>query len=114
MNSSLIDSICNYLPNYQESLRNSTRNRYEIVDFARKSPTNDNIETRTKLLQAMVNNLKERSFASKIYISTCNYSSTPLFERYLKNNDDIIDKLDHVTGNTQGKIKLKYTLKDRI
>lgn len=65
-----LESVCNYLPNYQEILRNLTRNGYEIVDFARKSSTNDNIETRNKLLRAMVSNLKERPFASKIYVST--------------------------------------------
>ncbi|KAG1076605.1 hypothetical protein G6F42_025416 [Rhizopus arrhizus] len=62
----LIESICNYLPNYQESLRNLIRNGYEIIGYARKSPTIDNIDTRTRLLQAMVDNLHERSFTSKV------------------------------------------------
>lgn len=70
-----------------------------------------NIDNRTKLLQAMVNNLQERSFASRIYVSTSSYSSTPFFERDLKNDDGIIDKLSQVTGSTQGKIKYRQTLK---
>lgn len=107
----LIDSICNYLPNYQESLKNLLDKGYEIVGYARKSPANDNIDNRTKLLQAMVNNLQERSFASRIYVSTSSYSSTPFFERDLKNDDGIIDKLSQVTGSTQGKIKYRQTLK---
>ncbi|CEI87170.1 hypothetical protein RMCBS344292_01590 [Rhizopus microsporus] len=52
----LIESICSYLPNYQESLRNLIHNGYEIIGYARKSPTIDNIDTRTRLLQAMVDN----------------------------------------------------------
>ncbi|RCH83826.1 hypothetical protein CU098_004968, partial [Rhizopus stolonifer] len=106
----LIESICSYLPNYQESLRNLIHNGYEIIGYARKSPTIDNIDTRTRLLQAMVDNLHERSFTSKVYVSTCSYSSTPFFERDLKNKDGIIDKLSQATGNTQGKIKLKYNM----
>ncbi|KAI9485260.1 MAG: hypothetical protein EXX96DRAFT_474928, partial [Benjaminiella poitrasii] len=66
-------SICNCLPNYQESLRNLIHNGYEIIGYARKSPANDDIDTRTKLLQAMVNNLHERSFTSRVYASTCSY-----------------------------------------
>lgn len=83
----LIESICNYLPNYQESLKNLLEDGYEIVGYARKSPANDNIDNRTKLLQAMVNNLNDRSFARRIYVSTSSYSSTPFKERDLKNDD---------------------------
>ncbi|CAO3693174.1 unnamed protein product [Rhizopus stolonifer] len=110
----LIESICNYLPNYQELLRNLIHNGYEIIGYARKSSTIDNIDTRTRLLQTMVDNLHERSFTSKVYVSTCSYSSTPFFERDLKNKDDIIDKLNQVTGNTQDMLIYLKSIKHNI
>ncbi|KAI9267002.1 hypothetical protein BY458DRAFT_437561, partial [Sporodiniella umbellata] len=82
--------------------------------YARKSPTIDNIDTRTRLLQAMVDNLHERSFTSKVYVSTNSYSSTPFFERDLKNKDSIIDKLSQVTGNTQDMLIYLKSIKHNV
>ncbi|KAL0075651.1 hypothetical protein J3Q64DRAFT_1703071 [Phycomyces blakesleeanus] len=65
----LINSICIYLPKYQESLKNHKKNGYEIIGYARKSPTSEDVTSRTRLLKSMVSNLKERSFATKIFVS---------------------------------------------
>jgi hypothetical protein len=75
------------------------------VGYARKSPSNEDIDTRIRLLQAMVNNLNERSYAQIIYVSSCSHSSLPFFERDLKTDGNIMDELHNVNGNTQGKIK---------
>ncbi|KAI8993513.1 hypothetical protein BDB01DRAFT_716486 [Pilobolus umbonatus] len=74
----LINSICTYLPKYQESLKNLKKNGYEIIGYARKSPTGEDITCRTRLLKSMISNLEERSFATKIFVSPCSWASTPL------------------------------------
>lgn len=49
----------------------------------------------------MISNLKERSFATKIFVSPCSWASTPLESRDLQpNSQAIMDDLD-VDGNTQ-------------
>ncbi|KAI7902041.1 uncharacterized protein BX663DRAFT_435984 [Cokeromyces recurvatus] len=53
----LVKSICSSLPRYQDSLRNLMRHGYEIVGYARKSPTDDNIDNRIRLIQLMTTNL---------------------------------------------------------
>ncbi|KAI9025812.1 hypothetical protein CLU79DRAFT_699343, partial [Phycomyces nitens] len=56
---------------YQESLKNLKKNGYEIIGYARKSPTNEDVTSRTRLLKSMISNLKERYFATKIFSSPC-------------------------------------------
>ncbi|KAI9487111.1 MAG: hypothetical protein EXX96DRAFT_551861 [Benjaminiella poitrasii] len=97
----LINSICTYLPRYQESLKTLKKNGYEIIGYARKSPTGEDVTGRTRLLKSMISNLKERSFATKIFVSPCSWASTPLESRDLQpNSQAIMDDLD-VDGNTQ-------------
>ncbi|KAI8640739.1 hypothetical protein BD408DRAFT_444954 [Parasitella parasitica] len=97
----LINSICSYLPKYQESLKNLEKNRYEIVGYARKSPTNEEVTFRTRLLKCMVLNLKERSFATKIFVSPCSLASSPLVSRDLQGNSKDIVNVLSVDGNTK-------------
>ncbi|KAI9477916.1 MAG: hypothetical protein EXX96DRAFT_229960 [Benjaminiella poitrasii] len=97
----LICSISKYLPNYQKSVKNLIHEGYEIVDYARKSPGDKDENDRIRLLQDMINNLSERSFAQRIYVSPSSYASTPFFERDLKRNDNIMGKLENIRGNSQ-------------
>lgn len=98
----LIKSICNYLFNYKTSIRYLLQEGYEVIGYAQKSPTNDSVDTRTRLLQSMVNNLFERSLVNQVFFSTSCLSYTPFAERDTKEDtDDIIHKLSNVTGNTQ-------------
>ncbi|GAA5806570.1 hypothetical protein HPULCUR_012108 [Helicostylum pulchrum] len=62
----LIKSICNYLFNYKTSIRYLLQEGYEVIGYAQKSPTNDSVDTRTRLLQSMVNNLFERSLVNQV------------------------------------------------
>lgn len=100
----MLTSITEYLPNYQQSLKTLQNGEFEIIGYARKSPTTDNLDTRVKLLELMINNLRSRSFATRIYVSACSRPSTPFSERDLK-NDEIYKKLNNIDGNTQGKKK---------
>ncbi|KAF1796284.1 hypothetical protein FB192DRAFT_1337011 [Mucor lusitanicus] len=95
----LVDSICTYLPRYQDSIKNLQKKGYEIVGYARKSPTNEDAETRKKLLKSMISNLKERSLATRIYASPCSWASSPLESRDLR--PQVIMNNLSVDGNTQ-------------
>ncbi|KAG2203019.1 hypothetical protein INT47_013235 [Mucor saturninus] len=68
--------------------------------YARTSPTGGDVTNRTRLLKSMIMNLKERSYATKVFVSPCSWASTPLESRDLRPNSAIMDNLD-VDGNTQ-------------
>ncbi|KAI7852906.1 hypothetical protein BDC45DRAFT_443270, partial [Circinella umbellata] len=69
--------------------------------YARKSPTGENVTDKTRLLKSMISNLKERSFATKIFVSPCSWASSPLASRDLQDSSQaIMDELS-VDGNTQ-------------
>ncbi|KAL0091229.1 hypothetical protein J3Q64DRAFT_1844331 [Phycomyces blakesleeanus] len=96
----LVNSICTPLPKYQESLKTIKKNGYEILGYARKSPTGEDAPSRTRLLKSMVSNLKERSFATKIFVLPSSWASSTLASRDLKDNSRaIVDEL-RVAGNT--------------
>lgn len=102
----LIYSITKYLPNYRESLRNLIHQQgYKIVGYARKSPGDEDENDKVRLLQDMINNLTERSFVQRVYVSPSSSASTPFCERDLKFNNSIMDKLENISGDTQGKLK---------
>lgn len=82
-------------------MKNLKKNGYEIIGYARKSPTGEDVACRTRLLKSMISNLKERSFTTKIFVSPCSWASTPLASRdLLPNSEAILDDLS-VDGNTQ-------------
>lgn len=96
-------SICEYSPDYQQSLKSLQNEDFEIVGYARKSPNTSNTDTRIRLLQSMTNNLRSRSSATRVYVSACSQSSTPFIQRDIK-KDEIYRALNKdVDGNTQGK-----------
>lgn len=99
---SLLTSICEYLPNYQQTLKNLQNGEIEIIGYARKSPSPEDQETRVRLLNSMINNLRSRSLETRVYVSACSRSSTPFQERGLKNHE-IYDELSNIDGDTQGK-----------
>ncbi|KAI7851507.1 hypothetical protein BDC45DRAFT_571992 [Circinella umbellata] len=69
-NDDLLLAICDYLPKYKASISNLKENGYEIIGYARKSPSSEiNMETRLKLLQRMIDNLRDRSVVDKTYVS---------------------------------------------
>lgn len=72
-----------------------------LVGYPRKSPTDNDIENNTRLVQLMVRNLKARSFATRIYVSTSSWASTPFAKRDLKPDNKVMERLEHVNGNTQ-------------
>ncbi|CAO3698321.1 unnamed protein product [Rhizopus microsporus] len=98
-------AICQFLPLYQESIRNLKRSGCEIVGYARKSPSNDKFENGVKLLQKMADNLQNRSLASRIRVSFFSCASTTFSERDTTTDKFILAKLSNVNVDTQGKSK---------
>ncbi|KAI9299752.1 hypothetical protein BJ944DRAFT_235425 [Cunninghamella echinulata] len=94
-------AIIDYLPNYTKYVKTLISEGYQLVGYARKSPGTEDDTTRAKLLQRMVNNLKERSYAEKVFISTKSLSNEAITSRDMNSNDSIINMLDKVDGNTQ-------------
>ncbi|KAG1462567.1 hypothetical protein G6F56_005492 [Rhizopus delemar] len=94
---------CQFLPKYQESIKNLKKNGFEVVGYARKSPSNDKNENRLKLLQKMVDNLENRSLTTRIYVSFSSCASTPFSERDTTTSKSTIASLRNVNGDTQGK-----------
>jgi hypothetical protein len=102
-------AICDYLPKYKSSFLNLKINNYEIIGNAHKSPSNINLDTRLKLLQQMISNLRDRSLVDEVYVSISSQASSPFNDRELNTSDEIMKKLEHVTRNTLGKNNKKYT-----
>ena len=73
----------------------------ELVGYARKSPTDDDIENKARLIQLMVGNLKGRSFATRVYVSTSSWASTTFAKRDLKPDSKVMENAENVNGNTQ-------------
>ncbi|KAG1135812.1 hypothetical protein G6F37_012516 [Rhizopus arrhizus] len=69
--------------------------------YARKSPTGEDVIRRTRLLKSMVSNLKEQSFATKIFVLPCSLASSPLVSRDLQGNSQVIVDELSVDGNMQ-------------
>lgn len=84
---------------------------YEIIGYACKSPSDVDLKTRLKLLQEMVNNLLGRSLVDKVYVLISSQASSPINERDLSTIDEIMGKLEHVTGSTPDKAMLHNRLK---
>ncbi|KAI7852892.1 hypothetical protein BDC45DRAFT_537088 [Circinella umbellata] len=88
----LINSICTYLPKYQESLRNLRIDGYEIMVMLENHPQTSEI-----------NDIKsERTlFCNKIFVSPCSWASSPLASRDLQDSSQVIMDELSVDGNTQ-------------
>jgi hypothetical protein len=81
-------------------LKSLKKNVYEIIGYARKSPTSEDVTCRTRLLKSAISNMKERSFATKIFVSPCSWASSPLVLHDLQGNSQVMDDLS-ADGNTQ-------------
>ncbi|KAG1140683.1 hypothetical protein G6F37_012940 [Rhizopus arrhizus] len=92
--------VLDYLPHYQLFVQNLKKERYNIVGYARKSRTNENDESRIRLLQQMTRRLKERSLVDKIFVSPRANANELMVERDLIKNEDLLKQLN-VDGDAQ-------------
>lgn len=73
---------------------------HTIIGYCRKSPTEDDDETRTRLLNQMVEKLKGRSLVDRVYVSPCSSADEQMRMRDL---DTTTLEIEGAIGNTQGK-----------
>ncbi|ORX54058.1 hypothetical protein DM01DRAFT_1287208, partial [Hesseltinella vesiculosa] len=97
--------IVNHLPTYHLFIEQLKTNGYEIIGYARKSAGSEELDTRVRLLQCMIDKLKERSLATKVFVSTSSSASQPLCERDIVKDAKVLEKLIGLSGTTQGKSK---------
>ncbi|CAO3615634.1 unnamed protein product [Mucor hiemalis] len=86
---------------YLPSLKVLQNNEFEIVGYARKSPSADSLNNRIKLLQQMVDSLRYRTFATRVFVSANSRASTAFIERDVNVDQDVYQRLDKVDGTTQ-------------
>ncbi|KAG2198835.1 hypothetical protein INT47_000751 [Mucor saturninus] len=108
----LVESISKYLPRFQSKMKSLIEEDFVIIGYCRKSPSQETEETRLKLLQKMVKNLRSRAFAQKVFVSASSKASDPLHERDLP--PAIQNKLDNVDGNTQDFLEYVYSTEENL
>ncbi|KAG0167033.1 hypothetical protein DFQ30_006471 [Apophysomyces sp. BC1015] len=109
----MVKRITNYLPAYHLFVEKLKTKGYEVIGYARKSVGPEDSDTRVRLLQSMIDKLKERSLKSKVFISTSSSASQLFSERDAVKNSEIPRKLVGVEGTTQDLISyLATTEKD--
>lgn len=74
-----------------------------IIGYARKSLNNASQESRVQCLQTMVNRLRQRSLATKVFVSPASAANDPISSRDTPRQQDILDQLKEIDGTTQGK-----------
>ncbi|ORX45496.1 hypothetical protein DM01DRAFT_251984 [Hesseltinella vesiculosa] len=72
-----------------------------IIGYVRKSPGKESTDARASCLQNMVDKLRQRSFASKVFISPVSVSNEPLAERDQPRNQKLLKQLKGIDGTTQ-------------
>ncbi|KAI8099241.1 uncharacterized protein BX664DRAFT_254091, partial [Halteromyces radiatus] len=109
----VVRRITNYLPAYLAFLEKLKMEGYEIIGYARKSLGPEDSDTRARLLQSMIDKLKERSLTSKVFVSTSSSASQLFSERDILKDSEVLRKLVGVEGTTHDLISyLGTTEKD--
>lgn len=72
------------------------------IGYARKSWGNERKQTRTRILQKMIENLRRTGLCSSVFVSKMSHCDESLFTRDV--NSDV-DGLIHTKGTTQGNQK---------
>lgn len=87
----------------------------EIVGYARKSPavkySNEKVETRKRLLEAMVSSLKNRSLVTKVFVSWSSLANEAIAKRDLKKTSG---KVSSCSSNTQDMLQYFQDAKQDI
>jgi hypothetical protein len=91
-----------YLPDYQNYIKNLKEEGYNIVGYVRNSHGTEDKERRIRLLQIMCDRLKERSLVDHVFASVCCRASDPIVETDLTRDEESLAQL-HVDGDIQGK-----------
>lgn len=101
----VMKSITEHLLKYQIELQQLKNAGMEVVGYVRKSKSTkaEKPGDRVRLLQQMVERLKERSHCDKVFVSPFCSSHDILSSRDLPRPVDILQNLKNVSGTMQGR-----------
>ena len=88
-------------PRYQDSLKKMKETGYEVVGYTRKSKGENDDMKRIRLLNLMVEKLKTRSLADRVYVSPNSSAGDPFNKRDEKKPVEMMSQII-ANGDTQG------------
>lgn len=101
----VLQNILQYNEKYQGYLKEQKKLGVEIVGYVRKSPCGKDEDNRTRLIQKMVHNLRNRSVVDKVFVSKSSAASQPFDTR--DSNATITEGTNGTTkGNRQYILKI--------
>lgn len=100
----IVEAITTYIPRYQNYINSLKKQGCTIIGYARKSIGHEDEENRKRLLNLMVQGLKERSLCDMVFVSWSCSAADILVSRDMNDNTDLSSGLVDVDGNTQCKI----------
>ncbi|ORX42678.1 hypothetical protein DM01DRAFT_1330024 [Hesseltinella vesiculosa] len=110
--SSIVDKIVTVMPKYQLFITNLKKEGYQVVGYARKSPGEEKVDDRIRLLKQMVGRLQERSLVDKVFISSFCKADDKIAERDLEIGCDKTRKfISEIDGTMQDLISYLATTK---
>lgn len=95
------------LPRYQANLKTMKDSGYEIVGYARKSIGEKDDMKRVRLLNLMIEKLKARSLAGKVFVSPKSSVGDPFDKRDEKKQVEQMSVINS-DGDTQGKEMIRH------
>ncbi|ORY88943.1 hypothetical protein BCR43DRAFT_448667, partial [Syncephalastrum racemosum] len=105
----LVDSVAkgikDYIPKYQEHLKEMKETGNTIIGYCRKSKTIEDEETRVRLLQKMIKRMRARSLVDKTFVSPCSAAGEEFSLRdFPIHNKFDMSSLQDISGTTQDMI----------
>ncbi|KAI9475634.1 MAG: hypothetical protein EXX96DRAFT_506170 [Benjaminiella poitrasii] len=100
-----LEDIVVHLPRYQGSLKKTKEAGYEVIGYARKSKGEKDDMKRRCLLNLMVEKLKTRSLADRVFVSPISSAGDPFNKRDEKKREEV---MTHIVANGDTQDMLRY------
>ncbi|KAI8067027.1 uncharacterized protein B0P05DRAFT_208143 [Gilbertella persicaria] len=100
----VVKSITTSIPRYQNHISSLKKQGCTIIGYARKSTGRNDEENRKRLLNSMVQCLKERSLCDTVFVSWSCSAAANIASRDMNVNPDLLTDLIGVKGDTQSMI----------
>lgn len=97
----VVKSITTSIPRYQNYISSLKKQGCTIIGYARKSTGRNDQENRKRLLNSMVQCLKERSLCDTVFVSWSCSAAANIASRDMNVNPDLLTDLIGVKGDTQ-------------
>ncbi|KAI9277402.1 hypothetical protein BY458DRAFT_104855 [Sporodiniella umbellata] len=96
----LAQNISNYQYRYEEYIKSLKMDGFDVIGYARKSPTKISDDELKEIIKNMISCLQFRSQAIDVYVSPSSRSKSPIAAKSMTTDKDYTDIRDCV-GNTQ-------------